>query len=65
MKIVGCDFHPSYQQVAVFDTSTGVVEEFQLKHANGQAERFYRGLENAGAGGHGTTGAYHSGSRSW
>ncbi len=45
MKIVGCDFHPSYQQVAVFDTSTGVVEEFQLKHANGQAERFYRELE--------------------
>jgi transposase len=45
MKIVGCDFHPSYQQVAVLDTSTGVVEEFQLKHANGEAERFYRELE--------------------
>src|SRR5580704_16994566 len=45
MKIVGCDFHPSYQQVAVLDTSTGVEEEFPLKHANGEAERFYRELE--------------------
>src|ERR1700723_3721989 len=45
MKIVGCDFHPSYQQVAVFDTLTGEVEERKLIHANGQAEQFYRELE--------------------
>ena len=45
MKIVGCDFHPSYQQVAVFETLTGEVEEFKLLHADGQAERFYRALE--------------------
>jgi transposase len=45
MKIVGCDFHPSYQQVAVFDTLTAEVEEFKLSHADGQAERFYRELE--------------------
>ena len=44
MKIVGCDFHPSYQQVAVFDTSTGEIEEFKLKHSDGQAERFYLAL---------------------
>ena len=45
MKIVGCDFHPSYQQVAVFDTETGEVQEKKLMHGNGQAERFYRELE--------------------
>jgi len=27
MKIVGCDFHPSYQQIAVLDTETGEVQE--------------------------------------
>jgi transposase len=45
MKIVGCDFHPSYQQVAIFDTTTGEVEEQKLLHGDGQAERFYRELE--------------------
>jgi len=45
MKIVGCDFHPSYQQVAVFDTLTAEVQEFKLVHGNGEAERFYRQLE--------------------
>jgi transposase len=45
MKIVGCDFHPSHQQVAVFDTLTGEVEELKLMHGDGQAERFYRQLE--------------------
>jgi transposase len=45
MKIVGCDFHPGHQQVAVLDTGTGEVEELKLMHADGQAERFYRGLE--------------------
>jgi transposase len=46
MKIVGCDFHPSYQQVAVFDTLTGEVQEFKLVHGDGEAERFYRQLES-------------------
>ena len=45
MKIVGCDFHPSYQQVAVFDTLTGEVEERKWMHSDGAAERFYRELE--------------------
>jgi transposase len=45
MKIVGCDFHPSYQQVAIFNTETGEVEEKKLMHANGEAEKFYRELE--------------------
>jgi len=46
MKIVGCDFHPSWEQVAVFDSETGEVEERKLLHGDGEAERFYRDLES-------------------
>ncbi len=45
MKIVGCDFHPGHQQVALLDTVTGEVKEMKLSHADGDAERFYRELE--------------------
>jgi transposase len=45
MKIVGCDFHPSWQQVAVFDSETGELMERKLLNGNGDAERFYRELE--------------------
>jgi transposase len=45
MQIVGCDFHPSFQQVAILDISTGEVRELKLMHATGEAERFYRELE--------------------
>jgi transposase len=45
MKIVGCDFHPSYQQIAVLDTETGEVQEKKLMHGEGEAEGFYRTLE--------------------
>ena len=44
MKIIGCDFHPSWQQVAIFDSSTGEVVEQKLVHGNGEAERLYRSL---------------------
>jgi transposase len=44
MQIVGCDFHPSFQQVCVLDVLTGEVRELKLVHATGEAERFYRGL---------------------
>jgi transposase len=44
MIIVGCDFHPSWQQVAVFDSSTGEVAERKLVNGSGEAERFYRSL---------------------
>lgn len=46
MKIIGCDFHPGHQQVAVFDSSSGEIEERVLNHASGEAERFYRELDN-------------------
>jgi transposase len=42
MTIVGCDFHPGWQQVAVFDSETGEIREFKLGNSNGEAERFYR-----------------------
>jgi len=45
MKIVGCDFHPRWQQIAVFDGETGGVSEQKLLNGDGEAERFYRGLE--------------------
>ena len=45
MKIVGCDFHPSFQQVVILDVVSGEVLEMKLMHANGAAERFYRELE--------------------
>ena len=47
MRIVGCDFHPSYQQVAVLDTETGEIEERSWTHASGEAEMFYRKLGQA------------------
>lgn len=42
MVIIGCDFHPVFQQIAVMDTETGEVSEHKLMHADGEAERFYR-----------------------
>jgi transposase len=40
--IIGCDFHPSWQQVSWLDTETGETGEQKLVHATGDAERFYR-----------------------
>lgn len=44
MVIVGCDFHPSWEQIAWLDTETGETGERKLEHASGEGERFYRGL---------------------
>jgi len=44
MMIIGCDFHPSWQQVSWVDTETGETGEAKLVHATGEAERFYRGM---------------------
>ena len=48
MLIVGCDFHPSWQQVAWFDSETGEVGEQKLVNGNGEAERWYRQLPAPG-----------------
>lgn len=44
MKIIGCDFHPSYQQIAMLDDETGELQEVSLEHQQGQAQRFYASL---------------------
>jgi PP-loop superfamily ATP-utilizing enzyme len=43
MLIIGCDFHPGFQQVAIFDNLTGEIQEERLQH-RGEAEQFYRSL---------------------
>lgn len=43
MLIIGCDFHPGFQQVAIFDNRTGEIEEKRLQHC-AEAEQFYRSL---------------------
>ena len=42
MLIIGCDFHPGFQQVAIFDNLTGEIQEKRLQH-RAEAEQFYRG----------------------
>jgi transposase len=43
MLIIGCDFHPGFQQIAIFDNLTGEMREKRLQHRT-EAEQFYRGL---------------------
>ena len=42
MMIIGCDFHPSWQQVSWLDTETGETGERKLVHAAGDAKVFYQ-----------------------
>jgi len=44
MIVIGCDYHPSWQQICWMETTTGETAEKKLEHASGEAERFYRGL---------------------
>jgi transposase len=44
MMIIGCDFHPSWQQISWLDTETGETGEQKLVHASGEAKVFYRQL---------------------
>jgi len=48
MIIVGCDYHPSFQQIACVDTETGEWKERRLEHRE-SAEAFYRELASRGA----------------
>ena len=43
MLIIGCDFHPGFQQVAIFDNLTGEMQQKRLQHRK-EAEKFYRKL---------------------
>src|ERR1700741_4636030 len=47
MIIIGCDYHPGFQQIAFVDTETGDYGEQRLEHSKG-AEEFYRDLAAQG-----------------
>ena len=47
MIIVGCDYHPSFQQIVLVDTETGELREERLEHRE-PAEKFYRELASRG-----------------
>src|SRR5215472_9625422 len=43
MIIIGMDYHPSFQQIALVDSETGEYQESRLQHRE-EAEKFYRDL---------------------
>ncbi len=47
MIIIGCDYHPSFQQIAFVDSETGELQEKRLQHRE-EAEKFYRDLAAQG-----------------
>ncbi|MFZ1142428.1 MAG: IS110 family transposase [Candidatus Sulfotelmatobacter sp.] len=47
MIIIGCDYHPGFQQIAFVDTETGELQERRLQHRE-EAEKFYRELAAQG-----------------
>jgi len=47
MIIIGVDFHPEFQQIALVHTNTGEFQEKRLLHRE-EAEQFYRGVAAAG-----------------
>ena len=42
MYLIGVDYHPSFQTIALFVEETGEYGEQELSHSDGQAEKFYR-----------------------
>ena len=44
MILIGCDFHPSWQQVCWLNMASGETDNQKLLHASGDAEKFYRRL---------------------
>jgi len=47
MMIIGCDYHPGFQQIAFIDTETGECGEHRLPHRE-ETEKFYRDLAAQG-----------------
>ncbi len=47
MLIIGCDYHPAFQQIAFVDAATGDCGERRLEHRE-EAEKFYRELAARG-----------------
>ncbi len=56
MQIIGCDFHPRYQQVAALDTVTGELVERRLEHEGTAVREFYKALPRPARVGIETTG---------
>src|SRR5262249_55834547 len=50
MWIIGCDYHPRFQQIAFVNTEGGEYGQRRLEHV-GEAEQFYRSLAGAEGGG--------------
>src|SRR3989441_6861906 len=48
MFITGVDYHPSFQEIAFLDQETGECGERRLNHSDGEAEKFYRDLQQRG-----------------
>jgi transposase len=44
MMIIGSDYHPRFQKIAMLDEETGELTVRQLEHENGEAKRFYASL---------------------
>jgi len=44
MKIVGCDLHTRYQQIAILEEETAELVERRLEHESGEARAFYANL---------------------
>jgi transposase len=42
MVLIGCDFHPSWQQVSWLNQETGETGDVKLAHEAGVVEKFYR-----------------------
>ena len=47
MIIIGCDYHPGFQQIAFVDSDMGELSEARLGHKE-EAEQFYRELSKRG-----------------
>src|SRR5258707_8835772 len=47
MLIIGCDYHPAFQQIAFVDTETGDCGEQRLEHSEA-TRKFYRDLARQG-----------------
>src|SRR5512144_2907497 len=48
LLIIGCDYHPSFQQIAFVDNETGELGERRLLHRE-EAEQFYSKLREQSA----------------
>jgi len=44
MQIIGCDYHPSYQRIAMLDAETGELVERRLRHEGDETRAFYAAL---------------------